>query len=291
MPANSPSQPSGHTPTNATKNSFDHIYNLADPRGYYGTLRELDYSTPAHASNIFARCVEALRDLRGRDTVTVLDLCCGYGVNAALLNHSLDLDSLYQHYTAEDVARLGVADMAALDREYYSRSAEPQAVVIGVDVAANALHYAEQVDLLERGFSTNLERQDPDDELSEALAGVDLVTVTGGLSYIGERTFSRVLECAEEAPWVASFPLRGSDFTPVVETLDAFGLTDELWNAATFPHRRFADAAEMQRVVSHVQEQGIDVDGKEAEGYYHAELHLTRPAVEMEIVPIDYLLR
>ncbi len=73
---------------------FDEIYNQPDPRVFYSRLGRLDYQSPHHAQPVFRRLVAA-RMRSG--PVTVLDLCCSYGVNAALLNHHLSLDARINH--------------------------------------------------------------------------------------------------------------------------------------------------------------------------------------------------
>ncbi len=84
------------------KVALDHIYTQTDPRGYFGTLRDLDYVIPQMANPHFARLLDELRRSVGSNPLTVLDLGCGYGVNSALLRCDATMDELYRHYCGVD---------------------------------------------------------------------------------------------------------------------------------------------------------------------------------------------
>lgn len=263
------------------KASFDHIYNLEDPRGYYGALRGLGYRAPDHGSRLFPRFLEA-RGANGSSVgrMKVLDLCCSYGVNAALLKHELVLEDLYVHYGSEELSGLSDGALVEADAAFYKdrRSSSPPEVV-GVDVAGKAVSYALQVGLLDAGFDTNLEKEEPPAGLRSAVEGADMVTVTGGVGYVWTNTFDRVLSCFEgdPTPWVATFPLRMVDYSPVAETLAGYGLVTEKLTTRTFPQRRFVDDREQEHVLRELKSAGIDTAGKEDTGWYHSELYLSRP--------------
>ncbi len=178
------------------KASFDDIYAAPDPRAYYEGLGSLGYEVPQHGWHVFSAALDALDVERP----TVVDLCSSYGVNAALLKHDLDLDDLYRHYCAPQHADLTPDELAEIDREFFAQHLrEDTPRVIGVDVAAPAIDYAVRVGLLDAGRVENLETAAPSAELGEHLAAADLITVTGGVGYITERTFDGILECAEES--------------------------------------------------------------------------------------------
>ena len=91
------------------------------------------------------------------------------------------------------------------------RDAAPE--VVGVDVVPNAVSYGIRSGVLDAGFAENLEENEPTGALRLAISGADLLTVTGGVGYISERTFGRLLDCMTEGPegripWVAVFALR-----------------------------------------------------------------------------------
>ena len=121
------------------------------------------------------------------------------------------------------------------------------------------------------------------------MSEVDLITTTGGVGYVTERTFDRLLDVAPESVWVAAFCLRTYDYRPIIETLSTHGLQTERL-PQTFPQRRFTDPDEEQWAVAEVRKRRLDPAGKEAEGDYHAEFYLSRPASEVEQQPLAQLL-
>jgi hypothetical protein len=272
------------------KASFDDIYAAPDPRAYYEGLGSLGYEVPQHGWHVFSAALDALDVERP----TVVDLCSSYGVNAALLKHDLDLDDLYRHYRASQHADLTPDEFAEIDREFFAQHRRDDAPrVIGVDVAAPAIDYAVRVGLLDAGRAENLETAAPSAELGEHLAAADLITVTGGVGYITERTFDGILDCAEESarqPWVASLCLRTVSYEPISDCLASHGLVTEQLPEVTFPQRRFASDAEREYALSELSALGVDPAGKEAEGRYHVDVYLSRPRDEVDDLTISELL-
>ena len=275
------------------KANFDHVYDLPDPRGYFEALGSLDYLAPEHGRRLFP---VLLRELGTGGPDGVLDLCCSYGVNAALLGHHLTLNDLYARYASPELAGLSTEDLLASDRAFYAghrNGGSPG--IVGADSAANAVRYALRAGLLEEGFGENFETTDPSEAFRRAVGGVGLVTVTGGVGYVWERTFDRVLRSVTEArpdgeaPWVATLPARLVDYGPLFELFSGYGLVTEKLSARTFPQRRFADAAERDHALRELAKMGVDPAGKEEEGWYHADLYLSRPAGEVSKAPVDEL--
>lgn len=260
------------------KTDFNDTYDRLTPEAYYRTLRGLDYRLPELARPLIKRCLEAVRQIRCRNRVRVIDLCCGYGVNAALLNHNVDMDDLYDRYADWPHASLPAQTVIEWDRRLFAmrRRSPMEADVIGVDVAANALAYARDAGLLTEALPLNLERENPDAKTRALFRRADMVTVTGGLSYIGHASFERVLDCfpAEHRPWVVWFPLRHVNVDSVTDTLARFGLKTE-W-LTTLPQRRMTDARERQLVLRQLKEAGLDPKDKRA-GYLHAACAISRP--------------
>ncbi len=274
------------------KASFDEIYDRPDPRAYFETLQQLDYQIPQHGQGVFLALMESRRETYGEESPhDVLDLCCSYGINAALLNHRLRLDDLYEHYASAQMASLSSFELAALDRAFYAARRRPgRALSVGVDAAANAVSYAVQVGLLNEGFAENLENSEPSAALQAAAARVGLITVTGGIGYISQRTFQRILNCATEPPWIAAFVLRMVSYEPIAEALSHYGLVTEKLATRTFPQRRFAHSEERQYALDELARVGVDVSGKEEGGYYHAELFVSRPAWDAAEMSLESLV-
>ena len=273
------------------KASFDHVYNEADPRAYFKTLGDLEYQAPAHGAPIFRRVVERQREQLGQEDLLVLDLACSYGVNAALLNHDLTLDDLYTRYRSPELASLSTEELVLADREFYDEHRRPDTVrVLGQDVADRAVSYAQRVGLHWQSTSENLEEDDPSDALAEALAQVNLITVTGGVGYVSEHTFDRVLKCvgADDGCWAAAFVLRWIEYHLITEVFATYGLETEKLAGHVFPQRRFADDAERDFALKELRRIGVDPGGM-FEGWYLSEFYLSRPKGQNH-PPVDELL-
>jgi hypothetical protein len=267
------------------KASFDHIYNLKDPREYFQTLEKLDYRAPQNGYLLFSTLIQAKKRALdgGNKEVTVVDLCCSYGINGAMLKYDVTLDDLYERYSLEELANLSSEELAVADAKFYgSRKKETPPRVVGVDVAENAVSYAVRVGLLDEGAAENLEENEPTDALRKAVCDADLLVVTGGVGYVWERTFDRLLGCMAggNLPWVATFPLRMVDYEPIAQVLSKYGLITEKLSDSTFPQRLFASGDEQEYVLRELAGLGIDPDSKEAAGYYHTNFYLSRPPKE-----------
>lgn len=273
----------------AGKADFDDIYVQPDPRAYYEGLGAYDYQIPQHGKAVFQQVLDALP----ADSPTVVDLCCSYGVNAALLKHDIELTDLYDHYSSDEAAKLSSEQLADYDREFFIDRLLPDAPeVIGLDAAAPAIDYAVEVGLLDGGASENLEVSDPSPTLAAALADADLYTVTGGIGYVTELTFDRLLACSdpENRPWIASLCLRTVPFDPIAECLEAHGLVTEQLENVTFPQRRFATADEQTAALKALARRGISPEGREAEGSYYVDVFLSRPVEEALAHPATEIL-
>lgn len=266
------------------KCDFSDTYNRLTPAPYYRRLRGLDYRLPQYARPIVKRCLSAVRQIRRRGRIRVIDLCCGYAVNAALLNHDVTMDDLYRRYAKWPGPRDSARDVIERDRFMFAarRSRPPEAQVVGVDVADNALAYAKDVGLLNEALSLNLEREDPGSEARALFREADVITVTGGLSYIGHASFERVLDCfpAERRPWVIWFPLRHVDVDAVTTALAHFDLQTE--RVATLPQRRISDARERRLVLQQSKEAGPDPSDRR-DDYLHADCAISRPAAHARL--------
>jgi hypothetical protein len=273
------------------KTSFDDIYDRPDPRDYFRRLRPLEYRTPHHAQQIFRRLIEARTPISGLDRpATVVDVCCSYGVNAALLCHDVTLDDLYDRYTSPRTAGLTRDQLVAQDRAFYAERRLPLAAqVIGLDAARHAVAYARTAGLLDEGFGEDLELKDPSADLVRTLHPVHLITVTGGVGYITSRTFEQILPHIDGPVWVAAFVLRTVGYGPIADTLARFGLVTQK-APRTFPQRRFSDAHEERHAMEAVMARGLSPEGKESTGYYHVELYLSRPKEHAAAFPVEDLL-
>ena len=275
-------------PPEHRKADFSDVYVQPDPRAYYETLQPLDYEIPQHGSEVFEAVLDELR-ANSPDRPVVLDVCCSYGVNAALLNHHVTLQEVQEHYaTAGDLPRQQLIER---DRRWFGRRRRAEAVdVVGLDASAPAVDYAVEASLLADGVVADLEQEPLTGSDAAKLAGVDLITVTGGVGYVNGRTFDQVLEAADDRPWVAALSLRWVDFEPIAETLDQHGLVTEKAPGYVVPQRRFVDAAEHRYVVDQLESRGLEVTDVEQAGQHGAELYLARPAEDVAATPLAVVL-
>lgn len=273
---------------NEAKANFDRVYFQPDPREYYRVLFGLDYVIPDLAKGVFRNIVSALEDVRGR-RIKVLDIGCSYGINAALLRYPLDIDRLAQRYSDLDAACVKVGDVERLDRAYFSSWPGRDVEVVGLDVSEPAIDYACNVGLLDAGVAEDLERGPPSARLKEMLRGVDLIISTGCVGYVTERTFSRLLAAIDgPRPWIASFVLRMFPFGPIERVLaEQAAMVTEKLEGVTFIQRRFHSEQECREALAMLYQQGVKISGKEAEGFYHAELFLSRPRRDLHGISLD----
>ncbi|WP_225829954.1 hypothetical protein [Streptomyces sp. NK08204] len=262
------------------KSRFDDIYAQPDPRAYFTRMAPLEYEIPHHAQPVFRQVAAeraAMDDGRpGRPAV--LDVCCSYGINAALLNHEVTLAELYERYTSDAAHGMSTAELAAWDKEFYAGRRRPEALpVYGLDIAAPAVHYAQQAGLLDGAFTDDLEQAPPGPRLAAALPDVGLITLTGGGSYVTERTFTALLDGARRPVWVSAFVLRTVSYEPVVRALAAHGLRTTVDPSRTYPQRRFTDEGEQRYAVEAVRGLGGDPSGREEAGRFHSVLYDSRP--------------
>jgi hypothetical protein len=282
------------------KTNFEVIYDLEDPREYFNTLGSFDYCIPQHGQRVFSELIEARRAEVNRngsveERTKVVDVCCSYGVIAALLKHEIVIDDLYARYRSEELAGLSGEELARADDVFYrERMKDAAPEVVGVDVARNAISYGRRSGVLDAGFAENLEEEEPTEELRRAVLGADLLTITGGVGYVSERTFERLLDCIAggpegRLPWVAVFALRWVSYDDISEVLSSFGLVTEKLADHTFTQRRFTGAEEREYVLEELAEMDVDTTGREDTGWYHANFYLSRPIEEANI-PLEALL-
>lgn len=269
---------------NGGKASFDDVYDQPDPRAYYRTLRPYDYQIPHHAQQLVRRMLgtKHLVAAAERGPLGVLDVCCSYGLNAALLNHTLTLDDLYRHYAHHDQPPQGprpsAAELTDIDRRFYAEHRRYDAVhTIGLDVAGHAVAYAKGAGILDEGYAEDLEHHEPSAALRRALGEVSLITVSGGVGYVTERTFTRLVQHLGPHAWVLALVLRTVSYDGISAALTAQGLTTAR-AGTTYLQRRFTSAAEQRHALDAVAVAGRSPQGLETDGYYHTDLYLSGPA-------------
>ena len=127
---------------------------------------------------------------------------------------------------------------------------------------------------------------------TENLGLVDLVTSTGCVGYLTEKSFEGLLPALTQgrSPWIGNFVLRMFPFDTIEDTLKEWGYVTEKLEGQTFVQRDFVSDEEQERVLKQLRKRGIDPAGKESEGQLLAEFYLSRPANEVEAASIEGLL-
>lgn len=277
---------------NAIKADFTDIYRSRDPRAYHTVLGALGYVIPEVARPVFTQLIEQCLEERGRP-ITILDVGCSYGVNAALIRLGVPLHLLHERYAMPAIQRLSSRRLIDHDLRFFQAwPARPDVRFVGLDSSPEAIDYALSVGLIAEGAATDLELQPMTARLRQLLGSVDLIISTGCIGYVTERSFEKILTaCAPEAmPWIASFVLRMFDFSRIDHVLTRHGLSTEKFDAGTFVQRRFQDRDEFTRTMEALEALGIDAAGKEASGSLHAELFVSRPLGCIETKPLKDML-
>ncbi len=276
-------------PTTATplfdrtgKLSLDHVYNRPDPRDYFTTLQQLDYRVPDLAKPVFRRLIEAKREMNGQAAAKIVDVGCSYGVNAALLKHDLSLDDLYRLYNGD--APEDRDALLARDRMLFAGPGDEALSVVGVDAAERAVAYAVDAGVLDDGVSTNLERRDPSPADRRAVEDADMIISTGCVGYVTETSLEHLVEAGRDrGVWMANFVLRMFDYQPVEEMLAEHGYVTEKLAGGLFRQRRFVSAEEQENVFDNLGQRGLAPNDTERDGWYLAELHVSRPAAQATV--------
>jgi len=255
---------------------LDDIYNQTTPIQYYTELSRLGYCIPERAQPLFEQVIAARRTENGDDELKIVDVGCSYGVNAALIKHDQSIGGLASHYREAREQGLKRDDLIANDRELYAEQ-DDQTVIVGVDASRNAIDYAVEAGIIDDGIAADFERSAPNARQLKLLDGTDLIISTGCYGYISERTLDHLLDAANGSkPWMAHFVLRMFDYDAAAESLAERGyVTRQI--GLPVRQRRFADDAERAHVLDNLAERGIDPEGREADGWYYAQLHLSCP--------------
>ncbi len=275
---------------NLSKANFDDIYTQEDPRAYFSVLGALDYMIPDVAEPIIRQLVGA--KVQDDETgPTVLDVGCSYGINAALHRFPVSFNTLRRRYASREMAGVSPAMLAHLDRHFYASWPEiGRARFVGLDASEPAISYARKVGLLHAGVVADLEHNSLEAADAKTLSGVNIILSTGCVGYVTDVTYRRILDSLDSVPWVVSFVLRMFPYDDMAAALESYGLVTERLGGATFVQRRFRDVEEFKGSLATLARLGVDTDGFEAEGRFHADLFVSRPAAEVRAMPLDKIV-
>ena len=259
------------------KVSFDHIYAQSDPRAYFSTLRKLHYCIPQLAKPYFLALSNQYRQAQQVRQLTILDVGCSYGINAALMKCEATMDELSERYDGRAAGSGTRESMLARDRRWTRARDRPTcARFVGLDSSLPALSYALAAGFIDDAVHADLEERELTGPERRRLASTGLVISTGCVGYIGARTIAQLASAGERRPWMAHFVLRMFPFEPLAECLAEMGY-ETVRSEGLFKQRRFASAQEQARVLDALSSAGVDPRGLEADGWLYTQLHVSRP--------------
>lgn len=266
---------------NTGKVSLGHIYTAPDPRDYFRALQCLGYCIPQLAIPHFTSLIDAYRRARRISAPTIIDIGSSYGINSALMRYGATINQLYDHYGCQDANTLSREALIERDKVCLTaHTPENDGRWIGLDCSAPALRYALDAGLLDDAINANLESHNPTAEQRAQLQGADIIISTGCVGYVTEKTITRVIDaCGEKRPWMAHFVLRMFSFEQVAQALAVRGYETKKM-AGVFRQRRFAVPEEQTQVLAALKRAGVDPRGLEDDGWFYAELYISKPADE-----------
>jgi len=272
---------------NASKANFDSIYSMPDPRAYFSILGALDYMIPDIAEPVSRQILAACAQQKQR-RLRVIDVGCSYGINAAVHRFPLNFDTLRRRYACHEIATLSPDELMRMDRNYFTSWPETGiADFIGLDISEPAVTYAKTAGLLRDGVIADLENHAITPQQAKIVSQADVILSTGCVGYVTEKTYSQLLDAMPRLPWVVSFVLRMFPYDRFEVTMASYGLVTEKLTSATFVQRRFRDEDEFEGTLQTLTQLGIDPTGFEADGLWHAELYLSRPAEDVRTMSLD----
>lgn len=266
---------------NEAKSSFNDVYQAPTPHAYFAEMHRLGYAIGQAARPYFKAAAALLkRQLGGAEAVRMLDLGCSYGVGSALVKHGFSFEDL-----AEFFERAAPRDRSACidaTRAWIETNGADDAIAcIGADVSRPAVTFAARAGLIEDGIARDLEA-DPHltPEERALVADCNLLTSTGTIGYVGERTVSTLLASLGRArvhtfgPYVAVTILRLFPPEPVAATFKRFGFRFEAVPGVRLRQRRFDGDRERQETLRLLRRRGVDPAGWEDSGYLYADLFI-----------------
>ncbi|WP_458760329.1 class I SAM-dependent methyltransferase [Afipia sp. TerB] len=272
---------------NQAKAIFDDIYVQEDPRSYFSVLGDLDYMIPDVAEPV-VRQILAAKASATKSKLTVLDVGCSYGINAAVHRFPLTFGGLRHRYARREMKAITSEELMGFDRNFYSGWPDGGlARFIGLDVSAPAIRYATNAGLLDQGIVADLENNALSKDDARVIRNTDVIMSTGCIGYVTEKTFGKLLDATEKTPWIVSFVLRMFPFESLAATFAERGLVTERLSGVTFIQRRFRDAEEFESSLATLAKLGIDATGLETEGLFHADLILSRPEADARALPLE----
>ena len=266
---------------NEAKATFDDVYHAATPHAYFGEMDRHQYEIGEEAKPYFLAAIEHLQAAnQGKLPPRMLDLGCSYGVGSALVKHDCsyrELSAFFHDQTPPDYDGC----VAAARPWLQARDTHPYLECVGLDCSSEALRFAEDAGLLCSSIARNFENgEKPSASEQSIMRSCNLLTSTGAIGYVGEKTLSFILEQLGKAypenagPFVVVTILRMFDPRPIQNCFESFRYRFQQLPGVRLRQRHFADDDEQSQTIDVIRKRGLDPDGLETEGTLYADLYI-----------------
>jgi hypothetical protein len=266
---------------NEAKATFDDVYHAATPHAYFGEMDRHQYEIGEEAKPYFRAAIEHLEAAnQGHLPPRMLDLGCSYGVGSALVKYDCTYRELSAFFHNEAPQEYDACVEATRDW-LQPRDAHGDLECVGLDCSGEALSFAEDAGLLCSGIASNFEAGEvPNAGETSIMRSCNLLTSTGAIGYVGEKTLSVILAQLGKAypenaaPFVVVTILRMFDPSPIQHCFESFRYRFEQVPGVLLRQRHFADENEQAQTIEVIRKRGLDPDGLESEGTLYADLYV-----------------
>jgi hypothetical protein len=264
---------------NNKKLNLNQVYNLRDPEPYYQAINQYEYDLPERAKPYFQKIINTYRQYESLHSLKILDIGCSYGINAALLKFNKSITEIYQHYT--NPLRLQQSEISRrhLDSKWLHESSFDEGLqFIGLDSAEKAVNYATESQLIQSGFSTNLEKFPLLKQDYTNLQNINLLISTGCIGYITKVTFDKILSALRNLDqlWGAVFVLKMFDLSGIKKTFAKYNLA-LVETGVTVKQRKFSSVEEKESMINFLEKQGLSAEDEKESDNFFAQLFLILP--------------
>lgn len=264
---------------NQVKSSFEEVYCSPTPHAYFGEMQRLGYEIGEQAKPYFRAAARLLRQQIGPNhPIRLLDVGCSYGVGAALSKYDFSFHELADFFSdqASEDYRTCVKETREL---IAAEGTEAPLRCAGADASREAIRFAVETGLLEAGIAKNLEDDDSLDSQDAAiLKKCTLLTSTGAIGYVGEKTLTPFLDLLgkglelSHGPYAVVTILRMFDPAPIARTFAKSGYLFVRVPGVRLRQRAFDGDREFDETIELLHQRGLDPEGWETKGHLYADL-------------------
>ncbi len=274
---------------NEAKATFDDVYHADTPHGYFREMDRLEYEIGEQAKPYFLAAIDHLRTSnQGKLPPRLLDLGCSYGVGSALVKYDCTYRELSSFFDQE--APRDLSGCVESTRHWLQgRDVHSDLECVGLDCSQQAVGFGEKAGLLYSGIARNFEDgEEPSAAEQSIMRDCNILTSTGAIGYVGEKTLSVILEQLGKsfpenaAPLVVVSILRMFDPSPIQSCFESFRYRFEQVPGVQLRQRHFADDDEQSQTIDLIRRRGLDPEGLETEGRLYADLYVGAAASDFE---------